>query len=72
MTRARWTVSGQQETTQPGASGVIVRGVRVSYTMANGTSGSVFVAANEYTPDVVKARIEEAVRSHEAVSQLHG
>jgi hypothetical protein len=68
----RWQVSSVQETTQPGAAGQITRGVRVSYTMANGTTGSVFVPANEYKPDIVKDRVEQAVRSHEAVQQLRG
>lgn len=71
-TTPRWQVSSVQETTQPGTSGQILRGVRVTYTMANGTSGSVFIAATEYRPDVVKERVEQAVRAHEAVSQLRG
>lgn len=72
MSRPRWQVSSQQETTVPGAAGQITRGVRVTYTMANGTTGSVFITHNEYSPDIVRERVENAVRAHEAVSQLRG
>lgn len=68
----RWQVSSVAETTQPGAVGQIIRGVRVTYTMANGTSGSIFVPTNEYKPDVVRDRLEQAVRAHEAIAQLRG
>lgn len=68
----RWQVSSVAETTQPGAAGQIVRGVRVTYTMANGTTGSVFINATDYKPDIVKDRVEQAVRAHEAIAQLRG
>lgn len=46
-------------------TGVSVDGYRVHYVMPDGTSDYVEIAKTQFSPDVVKAAIEEAITVHE-------
>lgn len=68
-----WTIEGQIPTVDLDASGRPIRGVRVSYLIyATQVRDSVFIPQARYNPDTVKAAVAEAVKNHNAVSQLQG
>lgn len=52
-----WKVVSQQETVQASPQGGVTRGVTVTFTLANGTSGTVFVPDAMFNPNNVRAAI---------------
>lgn len=72
-TQPAWTITSQIPTVDLDAAGKAVRGVRVGYVItATGVSDTVFLPLARYNPDTVKAAVAEAVKNHNAVSQLQG
>lgn len=71
-TAPAWTVTGQQETADIGPDGIYVPGVRVSFRMASGQSGQVFVPNAAYTPDNVRQAIQDRADTLAAVAALQG
>ena len=67
-----WTVTGQTEYTQVAATGPPVQGVKVFYTTGAGHSGSVFVPYSQYNTVNVRAAINAAAATMDAVGQLSG
>lgn len=66
----RWKVTQQQTASGQDANGNFVRGRNITYQLADGTTGSVFVANSNYTPDSVKAAIAADAEKVAAVAQL--
>jgi hypothetical protein len=52
-------VTTQQLSSGQDANGNFVRGRNITYQLADGTTGMVFVPNTSYTPDAVKAAITE-------------
>lgn len=67
-----WTVTGQQETAGPDANGVYVPGVRVTFRLASGQVGQVFVPNDTFTPDGVRAAVQARADTLAAVAALQG
>lgn len=67
-----WAVTGQVETSDIGPSGLYVPGVRVTFRLADGTVGSVFVAGSEYTVEKVRAAIADKATTLASVAGLSG
>lgn len=67
-----WTVTSQTPTVQADSTGRIVRGVEIYFTLPSGTSGSVFVAQSQYTPDNVRAAIAHQAYLMDQVDKLSG
>lgn len=65
-----WHVTSQTEFTQIGTDGTPVRGVKVFFITGTGQQGSVFVPASQYTPDQVRAQIEQAAQVADQVGSL--
>lgn len=72
QTAPQWTVVSQQETARPMAGGQVSRGVMVTFRLATGEQGSVFVDDAHYNADAVRALILERVQQINAVRQLRG
>jgi hypothetical protein len=69
---ASWTVTAVQETTDLTDSGQAAKGNRVTFQLADGTFGSVFLPGASFTPDAVKAAIAVKAATLEAVKGLTG
>jgi len=67
-----WKVTGQTEYTQVATTGPPVQGVKVFYTTGQGHSGSVFVPYSQYNQANVRAAINQAAATMDAVGQLTG
>ena len=65
-----WKVTGQHETTDVGPAGLFVQGYRVTFVLADGTVGSVFVPKDRYTVANVMAAIAPHAAELEAVAAL--
>lgn len=72
MTPPAWTVTGQLETADIGPQGTYVPGVKVTFRLASGQTGSVFVAQADYAVDAVARAIADKVATMTAVAQLQG
>ena len=70
MSDPQWKVTAQQTATGQDSNGSFVRGRNITYQLADGTSGSVFVPNSNYTPDAVKAAIAADAEKVQAVAQL--
>lgn len=66
----RWKVTGQQTASGQDTNGSFVRGRNITYQLADGTTGSVFVPNSSYTPEAVKAAIAADADKVAAVSML--
>lgn len=64
-----WKVTSQVEQTQV-ANGTIQQGWRVSFVTGNGVAGSVWVAANQYTPANIAAAINPVATQLDSVYGL--
>lgn len=71
-TPAAWTITGQLETADIGPQGTYVPGVKVSFRTAAGLTGSVFVAATDYTTDAVRKAVAAKVATMTEVAGLQG
>jgi hypothetical protein len=65
-----WTVISQSETMGIGPNGGAGSGVKVTFRLADGTTGSVFVPDAQYTAENVKAAISARVDVLTAVKGL--
>lgn len=70
MASASWSVTSQQQTTQPDAAGRFTTGVIVNFTTAKGHSGSVFVPEAQYSVDNVRAMVQAKANLLDAVGSL--
>lgn len=52
-----WHVTSQQEVTDLGPGGQFTRGYRITFALATGTPGSVFIPRTAYTEDNVRSAI---------------
>lgn len=66
----KWKVTQQQTASGQDANGSFVRGRNITYQLADGTTGVVFVANTSYTPEAVKAAIAADAEKVAAVAQL--
>ena len=71
-TSAAWTVTQQAEATDLGPTGNYEPGVRVTFRLANGTVGSVFVPHTGYSVERVRQLIAERAATLAAVAELRG
>jgi hypothetical protein len=71
-TAPAWTVTQQQETTEPGPTGNYVQGVRISFRTAGGVNGSVFLQASDYTVPAARTAIAARAAQLDAVQSLTG
>lgn len=68
-----WTITGQQQTTEPDASNRLIKGWRVHYrTTESNVDGSVFVPENEFTAARVKQILEGRVAHNDEIAKLKG
>lgn len=67
-----WTVISQTEDFGANTSGQYVPGVRVSFRVASGAVGSVFIPTAEYSVDRAREVIGATAMAMEAVSKLSG
>ena len=65
-----WKVTGQQQGVGPDATGTNVKGRNITYQLADGTIGSVFIPNNAYTVENVKAAIAADAEKLAAVQKL--
>ena len=70
MSDPQWKVTGQQAATGQDSNGSFVRGRNITYQLADGTSGSVFVPNSNYTAEAVKAAIAADAEKVAAVAKL--
>lgn len=70
MPQTQWKVTSQQETTQAYPGQGIQKGVTVTFTLADGTTGSVFVPDSQYNVTNVQAAIAARAGQLEAVGKL--
>lgn len=68
--KTTWSVTGQTEYTQVGATGPPVKGVLVAFTTGRGHSGSVFVPYSQYTAAHVRGVVANAAANMDAVGML--
>lgn len=71
-TAPAWTVTQQAETTDLGPDGNYQPGIRVTFRLANGTVGSVFVPHAGYSVENVRRLIADKAESLAAVADLRG
>ena len=65
-----WQVTGQLEQTKINAAGRVVEGVQVLFTTGTGSTGSVWIPRNLFTPDAVRAAVSAAAANVDAVATL--
>lgn len=65
-----WKIVKQPEATGQDASGNFVRGRNVTYQLADGTTGTVFIPAANLTPDFVKAAVQDDAERTAAIAKL--
>jgi len=68
----RWAVTNQLQTQGQAPGGLYVPGMEVTFTLANGQSGSVFVPIADYTEAKVQQAIEARAAVMMAVAGLSG
>lgn len=67
----RWRVTGQpQATVQSNDMGAAVRGFMVTYQLATGQSGQVFVPGTQFVPDQARQVIAAAAANLAAIANL--
>jgi len=66
----QWHVTGQRETTAIGPDGRFVPSVIVSFKTDKNYSGTVSLPEASFTPEAVKAAIDEKVATYHAVHDL--
>lgn len=67
---ATWKVTLQQQATGQDATGNYVRGRNVTWQLADGTTGTVFIPKNSYTADFVKQAIVDDVAQVASIGKL--
>lgn len=67
-----WTIIGQAENYANDDQGAFVPGVTVTFQLASGQVGSVFVPNGKYTPEQVRAAVSARADAMRAVSGLQG
>jgi hypothetical protein len=68
-----WRVTAVNQTTGQDSTGRYTQGKEVSFTLASGVSGTVFVPDNMFNPDAVKAAImAEAANLHQVSNLSYG
>lgn len=67
---AAWKVTSQMETNQLGPGGTFQAGMQVTFITGGGHSGSVFVPAAQYNPDVVAGLVQAQANLLDAVGSL--
>jgi hypothetical protein len=72
MPKSAWRVTGQQETVDNGPDGRVVRGYRIMFQSAKGHHGSVFIPAEQYNPNNVKAAVGSMAFQLDQVGDLQG
>lgn len=65
-----WSVVKQQQIILPDANNRPVQGVNVTYQLADGTQATIFVPADRYSVDGVRAAVAEHAGTVYAVGQL--
>ena len=68
----RWRIVGQREANRQDEQGRYVAGVIITFQMADGTSGSVFVPQSQYNAENVKNLINTRAAVIESVTGLSG
>lgn len=66
----KWKITGQPQASGPDGNGGFTRGRNVTYQLADGTTGTVFVPNANLTPDFVKAAIDDDAARVAAIAQL--
>lgn len=67
-----WSVTGQQEGTRLNDQGQYVQGVLVSFRLASGQQGSIFVPESGYNPENVKQLINARAQKMASIAGLAG
>lgn len=67
-----WYVLSQTEVVQPTTQGRLMSGVKVTFQLSTGETGSVFVPDSDYTLDNVQAAIQARVALLAGVGGLSG
>jgi hypothetical protein len=65
-----WSVVSVTETTDQDATGRYAKGKAVTFQLGSGAMGTVFVPNANWTPDTVKALINQAAANLHAVTNL--
>jgi len=68
----QWTVTTQQEVTQPDATGRYVQGVKVGFQTVEGILGSVFIPDAQYSAQNVQQAVQARVDQMRSVQTLQG
>lgn len=68
--QVQWKVTGQAERTVIDATGSAVNVMQVTFTLANGTTGTVNVPLGQYNPATVRQMIAEKAATIAAVADL--
>lgn len=68
----RWRIVGQREANRQDEQGRYVAGVIITFQMADGTAGSVFVPQSQYNADNVRNLINTRAAVMESVTGLSG
>lgn len=72
MGNAAWIITQQTESQDIGPSGTFVAGVKVTFRTARGVTASVFVPADSYSAENVRAAVAEKAATVDAVADLRG
>lgn len=67
-----WTIIGQAETYATDDAGAFVPGVTITFQLAGGQTGSVFVPNTKYNVANARAAVDARAREMAAVSGLQG
>lgn len=67
-----WVVISQTPGLGKLPSGMFGQGINIVFTLENGTSGSVFVPNEDYTPEKVRQAIHDRASIMHSVSNLSG
>lgn len=71
-TPSTWTIDSQTPRTMADAAGNVTDGYTVLFTTGDGHHGQVYVPMSQYTPDKVRARIQEQADNIDTVGRLRG
>ena len=67
-----WTITTQVETVDLGPAGNFLQGVKVGFRTRRGFIGSVFLPADAYTVERVRAAVAERAAAMDAAGELTG
>lgn len=67
---AKWKIISQPQASGQDLNGNYVQGRKITYQLADGTTGTVFVPAQNLNPDYVKAAVQEDADKVTAIAGL--